>query len=335
MIIITNKFGAPDEIVRAVKVDRHVTRGDISVTGLIDSPQIRHLKKNNDVREDVADRFYMLLGTAVHHVLELSDLENEKIKTMIRAAAFLEEDAQLDAANWIRKYVEKKYPPNSREKILREHLLHVTIDDYQISGTMDYFNVDTGVLRDFKLTSVWNALNPESKYKWAAQQNIYAYMLRKHGYQVNDILIEALFRDWSKASAGRQSNYPKAPFQTVPLDIWSDERVEDYVRSRIQLHKQADRGNVPECSPTDRWTKQEYWKVLAPNRKRSLKNCHSKKAAELYIEQHKGKTSELYIQHMPATHGRCDMYCSVKEFCQQNKKSLADAVLASELKQAS
>ena len=43
----TNKFNLPSEVFDSIRYDGHITNGDISVTTLIDPPQIKILKKNN------------------------------------------------------------------------------------------------------------------------------------------------------------------------------------------------------------------------------------------------------------------------------------------------
>jgi len=71
---ITNVHGLPEALVKAVKNDSYVGGGDISVTKLIDSPQVRLLQKmhRQAIVEDVSDRIWSLMGQAVHHVLERS-----------------------------------------------------------------------------------------------------------------------------------------------------------------------------------------------------------------------------------------------------------------------
>ena len=90
-IKLTNKYGAPEELVRAASYDDHVTKGDISTTTLIDAPQIRYLKMTNDIEEDVSDRIWMLFGTAVHHILERSELGSHKARTLLEAAEIFRE----------------------------------------------------------------------------------------------------------------------------------------------------------------------------------------------------------------------------------------------------
>lgn len=74
---LTNDFDLPEPIVQAVLNDGY-TRGDadISVTQLLDPPRKIALTKQHEdeLTEDVSDRIFSLLGTAVHNVLEKAEV---------------------------------------------------------------------------------------------------------------------------------------------------------------------------------------------------------------------------------------------------------------------
>lgn len=70
---LTNVLGLPEAIVSAVANDAYDSGGsDISVTALIAPPQIGVLRRQHDdeLVEDVADRLWALMGSAMHAVLE-------------------------------------------------------------------------------------------------------------------------------------------------------------------------------------------------------------------------------------------------------------------------
>jgi hypothetical protein len=69
---LTNRLNLPDALVAAIANDSYVGGGDISVTKLIDSPQIRTLgrKYKDSIVVDVSERIWALMGQAVHTVLE-------------------------------------------------------------------------------------------------------------------------------------------------------------------------------------------------------------------------------------------------------------------------
>ena len=74
---LTNKAGLPEALVNAVRNDGY-SRGqsDISVTQLIDSPFIRHLRQQHadELTEDVSDRIWSLMGQSIHTILERANL---------------------------------------------------------------------------------------------------------------------------------------------------------------------------------------------------------------------------------------------------------------------
>lgn len=72
---VTNKFGLPESIVKAVENDPYKGGGDISVTTLIAPPQMRLLSNHyrDELEEDASDRIWSLIGQAVHSILERID----------------------------------------------------------------------------------------------------------------------------------------------------------------------------------------------------------------------------------------------------------------------
>lgn len=117
-MIITNKAGLPDALVRAVNNDGY-SRGksDISVTQLIDSPMVRHLRNEHreEIEEDVADRIWSLMGQSIHSILERANLSG-----------------------------------------LVEQRIFATINGKIISGQFDH--LDNEILSDYKMTSVWSVI---------------------------------------------------------------------------------------------------------------------------------------------------------------------------------
>ena len=82
----TNKHFYPDFICNLLKYNPY-TRGtqpsDISVTQLIDSPQVLQLRKQHkdDIVEDVSDRIWAIYGSAVHAIVEAANLSSGNILT--------------------------------------------------------------------------------------------------------------------------------------------------------------------------------------------------------------------------------------------------------------
>ena len=84
---LTNKLKIHHTIVDAIKnSDNHVTHGDISVTQLIDAPQIRMLKMKHkdELVEDASDKLWALLGTTMHTVLEMGLFKDSRVRNLIK-----------------------------------------------------------------------------------------------------------------------------------------------------------------------------------------------------------------------------------------------------------
>ena len=85
MVKYTDKYNLPTGVSRANKnIPSSYSRGtsDISVTQLIDSPQIKILKEKYDdqIEQDLSEMFWSVLGTSVHHIIEHSDTTENTIK---------------------------------------------------------------------------------------------------------------------------------------------------------------------------------------------------------------------------------------------------------------
>jgi len=321
--LITNKHGLPDAIVQATMVDKHVVRGDISVTQLIDAPQIRQLKRYNDLEEDAMDRIWALLGTAVHHILERSEISSTEARKLIEAASILIEQGEDKAAEWIKKFVVEKFPDSTNDNVMLETTLTMNFEGMDISGTIDKFNKEEGILEDYKTCSVWAYVYEESKKKWYAQQNLYAFMLRKRGYEVKEARIVAIFRDWSASKKKMSKDYPPHPVMIIPIKLYDEDFMRNYISNRVALHRASEDGNTPDCTGKERWAKGDSFAVKMAGRKKALRVLDKEKFAQAFIdkEQHK-YDSKMYIESRPGEDGRCDKYCAVAAVCPQRKKKL-------------
>ena len=160
---LTNEYGAPDEIVKAIQNDSYTKDGaDFSVTELIKPPQIRRLWKEHDedISVDVRDEIWKLLGKGVHAAIEQAESEGTK-----------------------------------------EQRFHAKHNDSTISGAIDLIG-DDGLITDYKVTSAYS-VQKGLKEDWERQLNLYAWLLRKNGITANKLQIVAICRDWMKSRVGK------------------------------------------------------------------------------------------------------------------------------------
>lgn len=274
---LTNKLNLPQAIVDAVSNDPY-DKGDadISVTGLLQPPRIRVLNKKykDEITEDAADLIYSLLGQSVHAVLERADL-NRADKNHI---------------------VEKRF--------------YVNIDGVRVGGKMDSVYITSGLLQDYKLTSIWKVKDGAPE-EFIQQLNCYAYILRYNGVIVDNAQIVAILRDWSKGKALQEPELPQEQVVVLDVLLWTEQEQLAFLKERIAAHKLANK-KLPECTAEERWAEPDKWAVMTKGAKRSLKNHLNKGDAEQHAERVGGR-----VEARPGSNKRCEAWCNVSQFCEQ------------------
>lgn len=325
--IYTNEHNLPESYVKAVKVDKHRVYGDISVTQLIDAPQIRVLRKQHDEVVDVKDMLWALFGTALHSVLERSEQDSMDARILMQAKEVLIDTGDEKAkkvAEWLDKMIPQFYPDGVNTDVMLEHTMTVDYLGWTLSGTCDRFTKSTGLLEDYKSCSTYEYTNPESRKKWHAQQNIYAHMLRQMGYEVHKAQIVAIFKNWSRMESMRNKDYPPLPIMCLEVPLFEDTKIQKYIVDRIKLHQDAEKGIVPECTGKERWSKADAYAVVKEGGKRALRVLQTEAQAKEFIRANEFKyKEELVIQYRPGEDLRCSSYCPVSQHCQQLKNKLA------------
>jgi len=242
---ITNKYNLPSPLVNATSWGiRGIKENTISVTQLIDSPQIFQLRKkhNEEIEEDVSDRIWALLGTSVHYILE--------------------------------GHAEKNY--------LSEEKLKIEIDGWTLTGIPDLLDSD-GTLSDYKVTSVYSFLLGE-KENWNLQTNVYAYLYGKHNFRVNKIQIVAILRDWQKSRLLADNNYPQCPVIVKPITLSDTASIEKYIHERISLHQEAEKTGVYSCNFIERWKREDTFACIKKGNKKASRIFDTQNEAEEYCK---------------------------------------------------
>lgn len=252
-MIITNKWGVPDVIWKAASNDKY-NRGlsDISVTQLIDAPQIARLREAHhaEIEQDVADRMWSLLGTAVHSLLEQAE-----------------------------------------ENCITEERLFTKSAGLVVSGAIDVQEMlpdGTVGIMDFKVTSVTSVMY--GKKSWEDQLNCYAHLVRESkGLAVSRLQICAILRDWKRADTIRDSRYPASPITVVDIPLWNPDKASNYFLERAALHAQAIGGEVAPCEVEDRWERPTKWAVIKGKNKRATRTFDTESAAKEFADSIGGR----------------------------------------------
>jgi hypothetical protein len=242
---ITNNNSLPAPLVQAVTRDRKDRAGHISVTEIIQPPQVRALMRQHDAEltEDAADRLWALLGTLLHQALEKNAIGIKNLTT--------EEELFMDVLGW------------------------KVVGHYDLSEML----LDGELLTDYKLTSVW-AVKEGVKPEWEAQLNVYAELIRRAGRNVGQLQIVAIGRDWSKSKAKFDSTYPQQQVKVLTVSLWTPEETNEYIEERVRLHQEAEKGTWPECSEDERWARPTQWALMKQGQKRAVKLFMNKDLAE-------------------------------------------------------
>ena len=295
--MITNKHGLPDSFLNYARSDKY-SRGDadISVTQLIDAPQVLLLREKHqeETTTDVMDMIFALFGTAVHSVLETGKTPN----------------------------------------VVKEQRLYDTVRGWKISGAIDQYEIlgDDLVITDYKVTSVWSVMF--DKQEWINQLNVYAYLLELHKQKpVTNIKICAILRDWNRTQARLKPDYPQHPVAYIDIPLWSMKDRIKYVNDRVTAHQDARQmfdleDELTPCSDKERWAKEDKWAVIKKGNKKAFRVFNNKQDAEnlvydlsdkLALDVHKRNHD---IEFRKGEYTRCKSnYCGVADFCQQYKET--------------
>jgi len=327
--ILTNKYGFPEPLLRALSFDGYEKRGYISVTSLIDSPKVRLIRNNFEYYEDVSDLVWSVQGSAMHTVLE-------------RACEMI---SKYDRDNGI---LEPRYIAEHKMdyKFLGHHLTD-NGEGVHITGTLDLLHVlKPRILFDYKNTTVWKIIKCKKTvdergsviYKagkddvvdWQKQLNMYAHMYYKlHGIKIEKIRVIVFVKDWTAREAYKE-DYPEKPVVMVDIPVYSDESIEKFIVKRIETHYAAERifntegiDAVPECTPEERWSSPPTYKIMPyEGAKRAISGgvyeITSKEEENKAIAHYnalKLNDSKIFLKKVLGEDRRCENYCPLKIHC--------------------
>lgn len=216
---------------------------------------------------------------------------------------------------------------NADPNALTEEKLEHQYNGLTIVGKSD--NYKDGVITDYKVTSVWSYLLGGHK-DWETQLNCYAWLWGKHNFLVANLIVNAILRDWQRSKL-RDPDYPRIPFVCVGLPLWEFGFQEEYIKSRVELHK----AEPLECTPEEKWEKPTTHAVMKKGRKSALRVLDSQDSALEWInknglmrKEYEDESTEficepkpgISIAERPGEYTRCKSYCPVRSVCPFNKE---------------
>ena len=268
---ITNKYGLPQSIVDAVTNDPYVGGGDISATKLIDAPQIVQLTRQH--KEEIT--------------VDVSDrvwsLFGQAIHTLLERAGL------------------------RRQGMVVEERLYASMLGWEVSGQYDSMDLEAKMISDYKVTTVYKARGSDA---WTQQLNVLRWLAVKNGHTVDRLEIIAIFRDWRKSEALRNSDYPQSPIMSIHIPVWDIQDTEDYVADRVSLHQAAAKGVHIPCTDEERWASPTKYALMKDGNKRALRLSDTREGLGVPAE---GQS----IVERKGEFKRCELYCDVSAWCQQ------------------
>lgn len=313
--MLTNKKNLNEAIVRAIKRDWYSGTGekrDYSVTQLLVPPKIYHLlnRHKDEVEEDVSERMFMLMGSAMHAILERANEHDVEFTILSRVRAFFEKvhNGEIDKnpdeieASFINFIVnDADATPEKRlgymlsllpedRYLIEKRFRYTTKTGKIISGGIDLYDRKTRTLHDYKFSSVYTWIyrnRPGNRTEeWAQQLNMYRLFLEQQGYPVDKICINLIMRDYSKSKGRYDSTYPD-PVETIELPLFGLDVVEQMIENKVaelEKYNLTKDDAIPACTSLERWQHQDTYAIYKVGNKKASKVEYSYSAATSWME---------------------------------------------------
>ena len=197
-----------------------------------------------------------------------------------------------------------------------EESFKVPVSNSFVTGQVDSYDMENGVINDWKTASVWKVQFNDFK-DWRAQGLTYAWLLQQSGLEVKKCRFVALLKDHSKTKAKTDSSYPQSPVFIYEFDVTAADLEETAARilakvQEIESAYKLDDDAIEPCSAEERWADGEKWAVMKNGRKTAVRVCDT----EIDAENCAGELGNShYVEHRPAVSRKCGDYCLCKNFC--------------------
>ena len=298
--------------------DHNDDSNTISATALI--KPIRQIVLGARVPEDVTptDLVNMVpsrMGTAIHDAIERSWKDNYQ--------------TALSHLGYPKRVIDKiRINPKPEEltdgviPVYMEQREKKQVGKFLITGKYDF--IGDGRVEDFKSTSTYTAMNNTNDEKYIWQGSIYRWLNPKI-ITKDEMAIQFIFTDWSKAKASQDPKYPQQRIQQRILPLKSLQETDAFIKrklNQIEMLWDAPEESIPLCTDADLWRSEPVFKYYKNpnNTKRSTKNFDNRRDAQLrYIED----GSVGLVKEVPGQVTACK-YCPAFAACTQK-----DALVAS------
>ena len=197
-----------------------------------------------------------------------------------------------------------------------EESFKVPVSNSFVTGQVDSYDMENGVINDWKTASVWKVqFNDFSE--WRRQGLTYAWLLQQSGLEVKKCRFVALLKDHSKTKAKNDSSYPQSPVFIYEFDVTPEDMADTAARiltkvQEIESAYKLDDDAIEPCSAEERWADGEKWAVMKNGRKTAIKLFDNSADADAMAGE---MGNAYYVEHRPAISRKCGDYCNCKDFC--------------------
>jgi hypothetical protein len=279
-MIITNKHGVPEPLVTLASKE-YYSKGasQYSVTEIMSPPKIKRLREqyNDQIKQDVADMLWNLLGSALHVVMERGVTDG-----------------------WT-----------------MEERLYKEVDGVTVSGAIDIQQEtpEGVVIIDYKFTSAWAVM--QEKEEWQQQLNVYKWLVETvKRKKVVGLKICALVRDFNRHETKEGYPKASIEMVDIPMwdSVKTEAYVRERLNLHRDAKVSADFGDeLPACSDTDRWQSETIYAVKREGRKTAIRLFKTIEEANELAEKEKGYVETRLGEPKRCTGN----YCGVAEWCEQ------------------
>ncbi len=279
----------PAALVKAAKAERHNKPGCVSATTLLKGvKEIVLIDRHwDELEDDVSNRIWLILGTAVHSIME----------------------------------------SHGEGGFVEKHLEHDTGIGMTVTGQVDYYDEEKGIVVDWKTCSATKVLTSHFD-DWRMQGLVYAWLLAWNGFTVNKIQFVGMMKDWSRSRAMHDKGYPQSPVYVYEYDVVdevieaTDRFVMDKVAAIVAANGLGD-DDIPPCGESERWQSPTVYAVMKRGVARSKKNCTSREDAELRVEL---LGDGHYVEVRPGVARKCQGYCICRKHCSFYRQQEAETI---------
>lgn len=273
---ITNNLNLPAALVQAVSTERHNEEGSYSATTLLHSATDILLTERHweEIEVDASDSVWAIWGTAVHSIFE-----------------------------------------KQKDNAFKEEQFRVKIGNSTVTGRVDNYDLENEILADYKTCASWKIIYKDFD-DWYKQGMIYAYLMKQNGLNVKRCQFIALIKDHSKSKAKIDSTYPQNPVYVYQFDVTENglKEIEKFIKEKIadiEANENTPDSELKGCTPEERWSKGDSWKIMKIGRKTALKVCKTEDEAKSLLAELGGTNIEFH----KGEDVRCESYCNVCKWC--------------------